>query len=519
MKKTMIAALILIMIQSCKKTSIVDIQPPVFSIIPSVKIDQYITNTIKSQGYFDWNKTTPEMLWSALEQSDHVLSVGFTLDGFVLNENNISQIDIQQKDWQEKKKQLLQEILESEQAKHPDLTLKNIQAWEENLLPVIDVYVRNPQTILMLRKHANVRYAEPLGYEPRDIVVDKTGNQQTNHAIGSSSGCGSNVAATGLQPFTDFLNIFPNASQSWNLSYHGIPKAWSKSTGSGIKVLIIDTGCELDQENLGSSFNQGYSVNRTVEKIVTLPQSTFLGIPIGPIETVDDGCGHGTAMAGACAAPRGLDGNTVGVAYNCNLIVCRAATDVYLDESREAKGVADAFTYAAGRADVKIISMSMGRLTSSSQISDAIQYSYGKGKLNFCAAGTSCSWTSGWAGVIFPATLSQVNAVTGVKSSNFYTTCTDCHSGAETDFTVVMEKSIGTAHPLSLAMYGDYPSTIGGSSVATATTAGIAALVWSRFPTYTRDQVLSKLIQASSNYPRRDATLGWGMVNADMATN
>jgi subtilisin family serine protease len=224
-------------------------------------------------------------------------------------------------------------------------------------------------------------------------------------------------------------------------------------------------------------------------------------------------------MAGACAAPRGLDGNTVGVAYNCNLIVCRAATDVYLDESREAKGVADAFTYAAGRTDVKIISMSMGRLTSSSQITDAILYAYGKGKLIFCAAGTSFSWTSGWAGVIFPATLSQVNAVTGVKSSNFYTPCTDCHSGAETDFTVVMEKSIGTAHPLSLAMSGDYPSTIGGSSVATATTAGIAALVWSRFPSYTRDQVLSKMIQSSSNYPWRDATLGWGMVNADMATN
>lgn len=68
-------------------------------------------------------------------------------------------------------------------------------------------------------------------------------------------------------------------------------------------------------------------------------------------------------------------------------------------------------------------------------------------------------------------------------------------------------------------MSGDVPSTIGGSSIATATAAGIAALVWSRFPTFSRDQVLNKLIQTSANYPIRNASLGWGNLNADAATN
>ena len=253
--------------------------------------------------------------------------------------------------------------------------------------------------------------------------------------------------------------------------------------------------------------------------MVTLPQSTFLGIPTGPVETPDDGCGHGTAMAGACAAPRGTDGNACGVAYNCKLVTCRAAEDVYLDDSREAKGVADAFTNAANRTDVKIISMSMGRITSSSQIQDAIVYAYGKGKLIFCAAGTSFSWTSSWFGVIFPASLPQVNAVTGVRDNNFNTTCTDCHEGSETDFTIVMERSTDKRKPLTLAMSGNIPSTIGGSSVSTATAAGIAALVWSKFPTYTKDQVLNKLISTSANYPVRSSSLGWGNLNADAATN
>jgi subtilisin family serine protease len=106
-----------------------------------------------------------------------------------------------------------------------------------------------------------------------------------------------------------------------------------------------------------------------------------------------------------------------------------------------------------------------------------------------------------------------------VKDINFNTTCDDCHDGSETDFTIVMEKAVTGRFPLTTAMSGDVPSTVGGSSVATATAAGIAALVWSRFPGFTRDQVLNKLIQTSSNYPNRNAYLGWGNLNADAATD
>ena len=161
----------------------------------------------------------------------------------------------------------------------------------------------------------------------------------------------------------------------------------------------------------------------------------------------------------------------------------------------------------------------MGKITSSSQLSDAIKYAYGKGKLIFCAAGTSFSWTSGWFGVIFPASMNEVNACTGVRDNQFNTTCSICHSGSQTDFTIVMEKALNERHPLSLAMTGDIPSTVGGSSVSTASAAGIAALTWSRFPSYTRDQILNKLIQTSANYPTKNSSLGWGNLNAEAATN
>ena len=517
-KKLIYFSFVSILFFSCKKLA-TDNEPFVITdkTISRAEIDNFIKQEMYNQHQFEWNKATDEMINSALNYSDYILSVGYTTGKIASFDKNISSININEAEWQTVRQQIINLILQSEQQLNKNLTIADIMPWEEKVLPVVDIIVKNPATIKLLRNNKLVRYAEPLGYEPEELSIAYQREHISENA--SSSGCGSNTATLDLVQNMDYVNISPSSKQSWNYIYHNIPRAWSKSTGAGTKVFFIDTGCEFDQENLGSAFNQGSSIGRTIEKIVTLPRETFLGLPSGNIETADDGCGHGTAMAGACGAPRGTDGNACGVAYNCNLVTCRAAADVFLDESRESKGVADAFTNAANRADVKIISMSMGRITSSSQIRDAILYAYGKGKLIFCAAGTSFSWTSGWAGVIFPASMNEVNAVTGVRDNSSITTCSDCHNGSETDFTIVMERFMDYRKPLTLAMSGDVPSTIGGSSVATATAAGIAALVYSRFPIYTRDQILNKLIQTSANYPTRNASLGWGNLNADGATN
>ncbi len=492
---------------ACKKTAVNTVEEDVP--LSRATIDAFIRSSIQKDHKFEWSTSPVNMIWSALNESDHILSVGYQPANAVQVNERLHLIDINSAEWMAAKNELLNMILESEKEIDPALTMEQLVQWNESYLPVVDVYIRNLATIKLLRLSKLVRYAEPMGYEP----------EKMENRVNSSSGCGSNVAEAGLVAGVDYSTILPNTKQSWNYSYHKIPSAWAKSTGAGVKVFIIDTGCEFDQENLGTAFNQGNSSGRTIEKIVTLPRSTFLGIPTGPVEIADDGCGHGTSMAGVCAAPRGTDGAACGVAYNANLVTCRAAEDVYLDDSREVKGASDAFVNAANRADVKVISMSMGKMTSSSQLSDAIKYAYGKGKLMFVAAGTSFSWTSGWYGVIFPAYMAEVNAVTGVRDNLFNTTCTSCHDGSETDFTIVMEKAVNERHPLTLAMSGNAPSTVGGSSVSTATAAGIAALVWSRFPTLTRAQVLSKLITTSANYPLRNSYLGWGNINADAATN
>lgn len=108
-------------------------------------------------------------------------------------------------------------------------------------------------------------------------------------------------------------------------------------------------------------------------------------------------------------------------------------------------------------------------------------------------------------------------AVTGVKEGATPQKCDVCHSGSKVDFTVVMQRAgSGNSVPVNI-YYDNQTNYVGGSSVATATTAGITALVWSKNTTWTRDQVLAKMRQSGSFYPNRNAELGYGNVNAAAA--
>jgi len=512
---TLSAALLALLLTSCQQEA-EKLQAPQPAADPtealtSQQLDEQILSRVRETGQFDWNQASAHFTWSALKRSDYVLSVGYR------PANTTGELPADAASlpaWQEARAQVLALILAEERKAHPELTLEKLMAYDEKVLPVLDVTVRELSTIKALRASQLVRYAEPMGYEP-----DRGGNTANKGAAtASSSGCGSNTAQNGLLAGADYTTLPNGSKSSWNQAdqFHGIRASWSQSTGQGIKLVIIDSGVSDAQENLGGAFNQGLSTGRTIERLVTLPRATFLGIPTGPVETPNDGCGHGTSMAGAAAAPRGTDGNTVGIAYNANLISVRAAEDVFIDGSREVKGVSDAYILAGNRADVRIISMSMGRLTNSSQMADAIRYAYSRGKLIYCAAGTSFDWSAGVVGVIYPASMAEVVAVTGVQD-NLTTRCDECHTGSKVDFTVVMQKTSNDRRPLSLAQSGDAPSTVGGSSVATASMAGMTAVLWAKYPAESRAQIINRLVAASSNRYSRSSSFGWGRVNLGAA--
>jgi serine protease len=472
--------------------------------LSKVVINRLVLQKLQSENRFDWAMVDAYTTWSAAVATDSLLSIGYQPEGFQNLEDRIHEIDVNAPEWAAVKQALIDFIVAEENLAHPDqpVTAEDILAFGEKPLPYFNVKVGAYETIAKLREMKVVRYAEPMSY----------GTEEAGRSSGS--GCGGGPASS--LPSSDYTTVSPGAKVSWNYYNHNIPAAWNQSQGDNITVGVIDTGVSPNQDKLNSNFSSGWSTNRFRSKTGFFVTGWWWWASIdGP----DDDCGHGTSMAGTIAAPRTNAGSTVGVAYKSNLVSVRATDDVVINEGAEKDGVSDAFYYLGNRNDVKIISMSLGDVFSSGQVADAVRYANNRGKLIFCAAGTSLSWTSWW-GVIFPASMSETVAVTGVKTGSSRQRCTVCHDGSAVDFVVEMEDgSNSNRTPITLAMSGNTPKYTGGSSVATATTAGMAALVWARSPSMSKGMVLNKLKAAADYYPNRNGNFGWGKIDALSAVN
>ncbi|MEZ5044915.1 MAG: S8 family serine peptidase [Saprospiraceae bacterium] len=476
--------------------------------LTKVALNAIIKDEIETKNdVFHWKNANDHVLWSAVVQSDSIVSIGYQPSGFAQIEEKIHLININEPQWTNIKNKLLNFIVQETNRWNPSLkvTVNDIYLPEpDGVLPHFMVKLYNKEIISQLRSMPEVRFVEPLGYEIEEEFQER-----------SDSGCG--LSPNNNISSADYTTISPSVKVPWNFYNMNIPTAWATSTGAGIGVALIDTGTYPTQSKLGSEFNSGNSQGRTITRTGTYNSSFWWWqtTPDGP----NDQCGHGTQMAGLIAAPRGSGGSAVGVAYNCNLLAIRGTGDVVVNSSKEKTGVKNALVIAGNNSNVKIISMSIGDIISSSTVADGIYYAYNKGKMIFAAAGTSTSFTN-WVGVVFPATMSQTVAVTGVKDGSTLTRCNTCHSGSAVDFVAVMQRSSNNDRTsLTLAASGNTPSTVGGSSAATATTAGIAALVWATNPAQSRTQVLERLKNAAHIYPGRNGDYGWGIIDAAQAVN
>jgi len=504
MKNLLYVALIMaILLASCSSDSEVSNSSPQVISFDRVEIDQLINQTVSKGQIFDWEIAPADMIHSAALLSDSIISIGYT----IAEQLDVASIVGIQEDlddqWLSKRDEIIGDILERERAIRPDaqLTVESILPFGlDDDIPTISIQITDADLIKELKSRSDIRYIEPMGYELKDEFLK------------SSFGCDGSPDNINSADYTRTSSF--NAKIPWNFSNHNITDAWSRSSGDNIGILIVDTGASDNQDNLGSQFASGNSPSRTITKLSTHYSGRWWW---RSKDSPHDRCGHGTSMAGYAGAPWSTDGNSVGVAYRSNIVSVRAVNDVIISSSNEKNGVKDALVIAGNRSDVKIASMSIGNIISSGTVRDGVNYAYNRGKLIFAAAGTSTSFTN-FVGVIFPANLSNTVAVTGVRDQSRYSRCNNCHSGRAVDFTIQMQRSNNSdRNSISLATSTNTPKYVGGSSAATATTAGIAALVWATNSNMSRSQVLNRLKQASDFYPSRSSSFGYGNINADAA--
>ncbi len=441
------------------------------------EVADYIDQTYQLNNGFDWSMADNLTLWSAALSGQNIISIGIGKDtGKGSNRPDV--------------KTILNTLSDIE-----GKAVSDILIYQDNDLHYVDVLVTKLESIEALKQRKDLRYVEPTGYDYFSYIETK-----------SNSGCstGSDYISS-----ADYGTLPSGAKVPWNYYIHKINQAWRYSKGRGIGVGVIDTGISDYQPNLGYKFDDYYS-GRYVQKYGTYIDSNWYWST--NYDGYHDKCGHGTSSNSAVAAPNNNNHLPVGVAYECNLVSYRGTADVVLNDYHERKGVTMALKALARRSDIKIISMSIGYPWSIGNIKDAVKYAYNHGKLIFAAGGTSTSYTN-WYPVIFPASMSETVAVTGIEEGSGYNECDVCHTGSKIDFTYVMERGNNHHQPVD-GYYNNTANYFGGSSVATASTAGIAALVWARYPYWSRSQVLDRLKRSAHFYPYKNSDFGYGNIDA-----
>ncbi|MGP3972431.1 S8 family serine peptidase [Streptomyces sp. 8N114] len=254
-------------------------------------------------------------------------------------------------------------------------------------------------------------------------------------------------------------------SQQWYLKAMQAEKMWKVSTGEGIKVAVVDSGVDSSTQSL-----QGQ----------VLPGKDFSGAPGD--ETRDD-LGHGTTVAELIAGS-GKGGTLKGLAPGAKIIPVRTNLDQMKNADQTKDHVGEAIR-AAADSDAQIINMSFAGVPDPA-MKKAISYAVKKGKLLLAGTGNDAQKGNN---INFPAGYWDVVAVGATDKS-----------GKIADFSS-RRQTIVAGPGVDIPGWCDgkkqrYCSQQG-TSMATAIASASAALIWSKHPDWTANQVSRVLIKTA----------------------
>jgi len=281
----------------------------------------------------------------------------------------------------------------------------------------------------------------------------------------------------------DFIPNDPYWSIQWGPAKIQADVAWNITTGSAsILVAVVDTGIDWNHPDLAPNYVQlGYD---------------WVNNDPAPM----DDNGHGTHVAGTIAA---AINNSIGIAGLANV---RIMAEKVLDQngtgwlSDVVLGIIHAVDSGA-----KIINLSLGGPVNSEILHEAVKYAFDQGVLVVAAGGNDATNVKQ-----YPAGYDEVVAVTATNARD--TLASFSNYGEWIDIAAPGVRIYSTVLDGSYA----YKS---GTSMASPHVVGVAALIWTRFPNMTRDQVWAQLQYTAGDLgdPGFDMYFGFGRLNARKA--
>ena len=268
----------------------------------------------------------------------------------------------------------------------------------------------------------------------------------------------------------------------WGVAEVNAPSAWNNSTGAGIKIAVLDTGISKKHPDL----NVVGGVNLVGDK---------------SSKKWDDDNGHGTHVAGIIGACNNSIG-VVGVAYDSEIYAIKVLGS---SGNGQLSDVIEGIEWAVAN-DMDIISLSMGTTTYSQALEDACDFAYNSDVLLVAAAGNSGDGNLTTNNVEYPAKFDSVIAVSAIDSNEVAPTWSA--DGAEVEL-------CAPGMDIYSTFLNEGYVTESGTSMATPFVSGVAALVKSKNPSVSSQELRGLLCANAIDLgdAGQDGVYGFGLIN------
>jgi subtilisin family serine protease/predicted enzyme related to lactoylglutathione lyase len=293
----------------------------------------------------------------------------------------------------------------------------------------------------------------------------------------------------------------------WGLDQVHASSAWEMARGDGVVVAVVDSGIDATHSDL--AVNVWTNPNETPENGIDDDANGFIDDVhgwnfVGHNNAPVDGNGHGTHVSGTIAAVGENGRGVIGLAYKAKIMPLKGMDDNGVGNIVD---LANALMYAADNG-ADVVNASWGGnfpCASNSVIASAVQYAYGKGVTVVAAAGNSNSDVAGFTPAGCPNVISV--AATDIGDGKAYFS-----NWGKID---VAAPGMGIISTVPGNIYGSK----NGTSMACPHVSGLAALVLSKFPSYTNVQVRELIRSSSSDVGEEgfDPYFGYGRINAAKA--
>lgn len=225
-------------------------------------------------------------------------------------------------------------------------------------------------------------------------------------------------------------------------------EAWDVVRGAGVRVAVLDTGCQLNHPDIGSGPEGKVKIWRNFTSSRTAD--------------VTDKNGHGTHTAGTVGARTNNARGVAAVGYEAELAIAKV-----LDNSGSGKHswIAAGLGWAVDTAGAKVINMSLGGSVPSLTLEKAVNDAWLKGAVLVAAAGNSASESPE-----YPAAYENCISVAAVDDQGVL--------ASFSNFGDTVDLAAPGVNVLSTYKGSSYAWS-SGTSMSSPQVAGVAALVWS----------------------------------------